>query len=208
VRNEDDLVRFVQAVGCCTIGELPRYPQFPSVAVAMEIPEPIGHIWFWKDDLHVQRRLYYTRLFGGRPGFISLDLLPACVAANGVAADELFLLGQAPAETQEIYTRIDEDGPISTRKLKQSLSASACKASTTALIDLERRFIITKTAITGRERGTYGYVWDLAERWVPDAFTAADRLRRAGGREALTRRLQVLGVPLDARFLTRVMRWE
>jgi len=40
----------------------------------MGIADVLGVTWFWKDDLHTAQRLYYTRLFAGRPGFISLAL--------------------------------------------------------------------------------------------------------------------------------------
>jgi len=87
---------------------------------------------------------------------------------------------------------IEELGPISTRKLKAQLTPEARRACTTALIDLEQRFIICKTGITGREMGTYGYLWDLAERWMPEAFTAADRLKRKDARAMVLDRLRAV----------------
>jgi hypothetical protein len=207
VTDEESLVRFVDAVGCCAINALERYPQFPSVAVAMARPDALWHAWWWKDDLHIAKRLYYTRLFGGRPGFISLAWLPAFIAANGAAADELFLLGQVPAEVQRLYAVIDAHGPIAIRALKKLLGPDERKAANAGLWELERRFLITKTALTGRERGTYGYVWDLLERWLPDAFPAADRLRRPAARTQIAEHLATLGVPVDDRLRTRVLRW-
>ncbi len=208
VRQEDDLVRFVQDVGCCTINQLARWPAFPSQEIAMGRPDVLGVTWFWKDDLHTQKRLYYTRLFAGRPGFIALSLLPTFIATNGEVADELIHYGRLPAATCEILHMIEERGPISTRKLKALLTPEARKAGATALIDLERRFIITKTAITGREMGTYGYVWDLAERWMPEAFSAADRLKRKDARAAVLSLLGAAGVDPQPLFLTRVLRWD
>lgn len=207
VQTADDLVRFVNAVGCCTIGALPRFPAFPSQEVAMGIPGVIGHTWFWKDDLHTEQRLYYTRLFAGVPGFIACDLLPAFIATNGAAADELLLTGGMSVEARAIYRIIEERGPIPIKQLKALLAGETKQAATRALIELECRFIITKTGITGRERGTYGYIWDLAERWLPDAFPAADRLGRKAARALILERLGALGVPTDERFLARVLRW-
>jgi len=208
VRQEDDLVRFVQQVGFSTINQLPRWPAFPSQEIAMGIPDVLGVTWFWKDDLHTARRLYYTRLFAGRPGFISLEMLPIFIATNGEVADELIHYGLLPATTREILHGIEEHGPISTRKLKALLTPEARRASTTTLIDLEQRFIICKTGITGREMGTYGYLWDLAERWMPDAFTAADRLKRKDARATVLDRLRAVGVDPQPAFLTRVLRWS
>ncbi len=208
VRDEADLVRFVEAVGCCAINALERFPAFPSVAAAMGKHDALWHAWWWKDDLHVQRRVYYTRLFAGRPGFIALDLLPAFIAANGAAADELILEGRLSATAREVYQLIEARGPISSRPLKQLLRPDARKAATSALWELERHFIITKTDITGRELATYSYVWDLTERWLPDAFAAADRLRRKAAMARIADHLAALGVPCDAALRARVLRWD
>lgn len=207
VQHEDDLVRFVNDVGFCTIGGLERWPAFPSQSVAMGRTGVLGATWFWKDDLHTEKRIFYTRLFANKPGFISFELLPMFIATNGEVADELIIYGKLPVTTQEILHIIEENGPISTRRLKKLLGPEACKAATTALIDLERRFIITKTDITGRDLGTYSYVWDMAERWIPEAFAAADRIKRKTATEYIVTRLRALGVDPTPTFLTRVLRW-
>jgi hypothetical protein len=204
VHGEGDVVPFVDAVGCCSINALERVPALPSLGAVMGKPHALWDAWFWKDDLHIAKRLYYTRLFAGRPGFIALDWLPVFIAANGAAADELILTGALPVETVALYRLIEERGPISIRDIGRVLG----KGQQAGLWELERRFIVTKTGISGRERGTYGYIWDLAERWLPDAFTAADRLREPAARTRIRDHLVALGVPVDARLRQRVLRWE
>ena len=50
-----------------------------------------------------------------------------------------------------------------------SLSTRGMRAPTErALLELQRRFLICKVDVTGRTRGTYAYVWDLAERFWPE----------------------------------------
>jgi len=208
VRDEEELIRFVDTVGFCAINELERFPAFPNLSVAMGQREALWHAWWWKDDLHVQKRLYYTRLFAGRPGFISLAWLPAFIAANGAAADEVFLVGALPVLAKEVYRIIEHSGPISSRPLKKQLSPDVRRAVTGMLWELERRFIITKTDITGRELATYSYVWDLAERWLPDAFVEADRLRRKAAVAKISERLETLGVPLEPKLAKSVLKWE
>lgn len=207
VHTDADLVRFVNAVGCCTINALERFPEFPSAAVAMGQAEALWTSWFWKDDLHIAKQVYYTRLFVGRPGFIALEWLPAFIAANGAAADELFFTGAMPAEVEALYRVIEAHGPIAIGDLKKRLTPDLRKAATGHLWELERRFLITKTGLTGRERGTYGYIWDLADRWLPDAFTAADRLKQQPAIEKITAHLAALGVPVDGKLRQRVLRW-
>ena len=207
VMMDDDLVRFVDDVGFCTINMLDNYPDFPSQEVAMGIPDVLSNTWFWKDDLHIDKRLYYSRVFAGKPGFISFEYLPAFIAANGEVMDELMMYGKLPVASADIYRAIEQQGPISTKNIKALLGPDAKKSSASILIELERRFIITKTGITGRERGTYGYIWDLAERWVPKAFDEAGKLGEKAGRKIIQDRFSMLGVPVDHKFEQRVMRW-
>ena len=179
VHAPEDMVRFVEAVGCCTAQALPRFPGFPHQsavmgALAAGAPDP----WFWKDDLHAEKRLFYTRVFGGQPGFVSLALLPALLATNGAVADELLFTGALSLEAQEIYHLIAAHGPIAIKDLKRALTPEALRGATRVLHDFDRQFIISKTGISGRERYSYGYIWDLMERWMPEMLVAADRLGR------------------------------
>jgi hypothetical protein len=208
VRTPEDLVRFVDAVGCCTTMPLPRYPDFPHRSAVMGAldsmaPDP----WFWKDDLHAERRIYYTRVFGGQPGFISYALLPALVATNGAAADELLLTGALSPEAREIYSLIETHGPIPIKELKRQLMPEAKRGVNRVLTQLERQFIITKTDISGRTRATYGYIWDLVERWAPDVLTAADRLGRNAAMALIRAHLAEFGVPVDSTFYQKVLGW-
>ncbi len=205
VRTPEDMVRFVDAVGCCAAHDLPAYPGFPSQSAALG--EGARDVWFWKDDLHAEKRLYYTRVFGGEPGFISMQMLPAFVATNGATVDELLYDGLLSVEAQQIHRIIEEYGPIPIRDLKKMLGPDTKRAATRVLHELDRHFIITKSGITGRTRGTYGYIWDLTERWMPDVLAAADRLGRAKAMQMIREHLVALGVPPDSRFYENVLRW-
>jgi len=210
IHTEGDAVRFVNAVGFCTIDRPATAGEFPYLAAAFPGDRDcvLGDIWFWKDDLHIEKRLYYTRLFGTRPGFISLEFLPAFIATNGEAADELILMGKMSLVAREIYEFIERNGPISGRDLKRSLSPESQKKSASVLIDLEKKFILTKVGITGRTRETYGYVWDLAERWMTEAFEAADEIGAEAAAENIVRQLNENGIPPSPEFLKNVLKWE
>lgn len=204
----DDLVRFVDRVGCCTIKELSGYPDFPNQGAVMgEIDPNVPDTWFWKDDLHTEKRLYYTRVFGGQPGYVSYSLLPILIATNGAVADELLFNGALSPEAQQIYRAIEAHGPIPTKDLKRLLTPDAKRSANRVLIELDRMFLITKTDITGRTRGTYSYIWDIVERWVPELLVAADRLGRKQAGVMLREHLEVFGIASDSPFYTRVLRW-
>jgi hypothetical protein len=208
VSTPEDMVRFVDAVGCCTSRPLPRFPEFPSQDEVMgEIDPSVPDPWFWKDDLHTERRIYYTRIFGGQPGFISYRLLPALIATNGAVADELIYHGVLSTEAQQIYRTIETHGPIPTKHLKQMLTSESKHSANRVLIELERRFLITKTGITGRTRGTYSYIWDLVERWMPAMLSAADSLGRERASAMLREHLAAFGIPADSLFYKKVLGW-
>jgi len=208
VRTPEDMVSFVDAVGCCTAMELPGYPDFPNqYSVMGELDATTPHPWFWKDDLHIEKRLYYTRVFGGQPGFISYTLLPALMATNGAVADELLFNGALSPEAQQIYHAIEAQGPMPTKDLKRLLTPDAKRCANRMLIDLDRKLLITKTGITGRTRGTYSYIWDLVERWVPELLVAADRLGRKQAATMLREHLAAFGVPPDSKFYAKVLGW-
>lgn len=209
VSTPEDMVRFIDDVGCCMNTPMIAYPDFPSqAAVIGEVEAGTMDTWFWKDDLHIEKRLYYTRVFGGKPGFVSLRLLPALIATNGMVADEMLFAGIMSVETQQIYNAIESHGPIPIRVLKGLLTPEAKHVTDSVLQNLERRFIITKTGITGRTRGTYGYVWDLVERWMPEMLAAADNLGRPAAEAMIREHLASFGVQPHSRFYSRVLDWK
>ena len=208
VRTPDDMVRFIDAVGCCTGKALPDYPDFPSQSTVIgELDAATTDTWFWKDDLHIEKRLYYTRVLGGQPGFVSMSLLPAFIATSGGVADELLFNGMLSPEARQIYSAIEAQGPIPIRDLKRLLTPDTERAANRVLLELERQFIITKAGITGRTRGTYSYIWDLAERWIPNMLVAADRLGRKTAMAMIREHLAAFGVPHDSPFYLKVLGW-
>ena len=208
VHSPEDMVRFVDAVGCCTKSELPAYPDFPNQSSVLgKLDTDVPDTWFWKDDLHTEKRIYYTRVFGGQPGFVSYKLLPALMATNGAVADELIFNGLLSPEARQVYSEIEARGPVPIRELKRSLTPDAKRSADRVLIDLERKFLITKTGITGRTRGTYGYIWDLVERWAPELLVAADRLGRKQAEAILREHFAAFGVPPDSKFYAKVLGW-
>ena len=208
LRTQDDCVRFVDDLGFCTIDRVERFLDFPNQAEAMELDMAIGHTWFWKDDLHIEKRLFYTRLFFNKPGYISMDLLPVLIATNGQVADELVVMGRMPVVQRAVYDLIEKYGPISSFDLREDLSPETKKQSAAALIALERAFIITKVGITGRKLGTYSYIWDMAEKWVPSAFEEADRIGAKQARAVILDRVAQNGLAAEQDLLAAAFGWE
>lgn len=174
----------------------------------MGIPNSLGHTWFWKDDLHSAKRIFYSRVFRKRPGYIAIDWAPVFIATNGRPADELIFEGKITAAAREVYETVERCGPISSKDLRKMLPAEVGKASANALIDLERRFVVTKVDITGRDQHTYSYVWDLAERWIPAAFEEADRLGEITAARLIVERLREMDLDVTRDMMVWLLDWD
>ena len=88
------------------------------------------------------------------------------------------------------------------------VSQEAGRRSATSLIELEQHFIITKVGITGRDQHTYSYVWDLEERWMPEAFEAADSIGEIEAAVRIIECLQDVEVQTTPDLLKWLLGWE
>jgi len=215
IAGPDDAGAFVAALGLCTWGPVPGL-DFPNLAEAMghTARSVLDQTWFWKDDLHLARRVYYGRIVRGQPTFVAPELLPDLIAALGPAERDvagLYRDGRLGREARAIHDHLVDHPRQPTRELRRGAGLRGTdQAAPTerALIELQRRLLICKVDLTGRTRGTYGYVWDLAERFWPEAFDEAGRtavpLARAAVRAALAR----AGVALPPAQEARLLLWH
>jgi hypothetical protein len=201
-------------MGFCTWAPVPGL-DFPNLADAMgrTASSVLYDTWFWKDDLHLARRLYYGKIVRGQPTFVSPDFLPDFVAALGPERDaaRLYLEGRLPREARLILDYLTDNGPQPSRALRRGARLAGRDrgaASERALVDLQRRFLICKVDLTGRTRGTYSYVWDLAERFWPEPFDEARGTSSAGARGRIRDRLVELGIEPGRAIEARLFLWR
>jgi hypothetical protein len=219
ISQEDDAAAFVAALGFCTWGPVPGL-SFPNLADAMgeSAASVLGRTWFWKDDLHFARRVYYGKIIRGQPSFIAPAYLPDFVAALAGAGHEierdparLFLDGRLSREARGIYEHLTEHPALPTRELRRGagLHGKDMTAPTErALADLQRRFLVCKVDLTGRTRATYSYVWDLPERFWPEAFDEARRTTPIAARARVRGRLRAFGLEPDGALEHRLFLWR
>jgi hypothetical protein len=218
----DDAAAFVAAVGFCTWLPVSGL-DFPNLGEAMaeanagqapSAEQVMTATWFWKDDLHVARRLHYAKVVRGQPTFIAPDFLPTFVAALGETERDprrLYLDGRLSREAVVIYDYLAEHPARPSRDLRRGIGMRARTSGTAierALTDLQRRFLICKVDITGRTRGTYSYVWDLAERFWPEEFARATDVRADDARDHIRDRLGTFGIETDAALETKLFLWR
>ena len=219
VRREADAVAFVEALGFCTWGPVPGM-RFPNLAEQMgkTASSVLAATWFWKDDAHLDRRVYYAKVIRGQPSFISPEYLPDFIAAIGGRGQEaerdpqrLFQEGRLSREARTIYDHLAEHPAQPTRDLRRGarlVGKEQTAATERALTELQRRFLVCKVGLTGRTRGTYSYIWDLAERWTPESFEEAGRTSVAAARARIRGRLGEFGVESVPALEERLFLWR
>jgi hypothetical protein len=219
VATEADAATFVAALGFCTWGPVPGVA-FPNLAEQMGESgySVLFHTWFWKDDLHFERQLYYAKVVRGQPTFISPEYLPDIIAALAGRGHErerdvaaLFQEGRLSRQARLIYDYLEKHPAQPTRDLRRGtglFSADLSAATEKALAELQCRFLVCKVGLTGRTRGTYSYVWDLAERFCPDAFTEAARTSLSAARARIRGRLGDFGIESSPALEQRLFLWR
>lgn len=193
VTTPDACLAFVERVGLCAWS---RAPRFPALLASLGDATPwagdtgalMNHTWFWKDDLHIARRLFYGQILnGGKPAFVSLGLLPFLIAAQGdIDARDLHEKGRLASNALSVYEHVERHGPTATNRLPWPPGSRHLY-----LAQLQQRFLLTKHTLTGRTRGTYGYVWGLCDLLFPDAFAHAARLVVADARARVAAHLSL-----------------
>ena len=160
---------------------------------------------FWKDDLHIERRLYFGMLLAPDiPVFVSLALLPALIAAQGdIDARTLHEKGLLASNALRVYEHIERSGPTATQALPWPPGSRMLYLAT-----LQQKFLLTKTNLTGRTRRTYGYLWDLCENVFPDSFSQASRLSVSKARDQILSHLNKDGAEVTMERAARLFRWQ
>ncbi len=209
VTTPDACVAFVERVGLCAWS---RAPHFPTLLASLGDATPwagdtgalMNHTWFWKDDLHIARRLFYGQILkGGKPAFVSLGLFPCLIAAQGdIDARDLHEKGRLAHNALTVYEHVERHGPTATNRLPWPPGSRHLY-----LAQLQQRFLLTKHALTGRTRGTYGYVWGLCHEFFPDAFAQAARLPPEAARTGLVRDLNERGTNLTPAQTALLLDW-
>jgi len=218
ITGPDEALAFVSGCGFCTWGPVPRLP-FPNLDEAMgeTATSVLERTWSWKDDLHFAQQLYYGKIIAGQPSFLAPDYLPdfiAALAGHGLEherdATRLYFDGRLSGEAKAIYDWLLDHPAQPTRELRRGtrLGEKTKKLATErALVELQRRFLVCKVDLTGRTRGTYSYVWDLAERFWPQAFVDARHTAPSAARSNIRGQLHEFGLVPSPQLERHLFLW-
>lgn len=206
VTTPEGCVEYVNRVGICSWRTMERLPQFPSLEAATPWSgaDVTFNTWFWKDDLHIEKRLFYGQLLGsGVTAFVSLEMLPVLISAQGdIDPRDLYEKNRLSHTALTLYEHVARSGPTATSRLPFPPGSRQMH-----LAALQQRFLLTKHALTGRTRGTYGYLWGLCEDFHPEAFEKAGRIGVKDARQQILTHLAAQDVELTPQQARRLFGW-
>ena len=123
----------------------------------LDLSPEFGRVWRWKDELPERRLVCVGKHVRGRTALVSLDVLPALVAARGEP--------EAPSSEleQAIVDVLEASGPCSTADLP-GLIGHERKPVAAAVERLQRRLVLTTAGAQERPQGWPAVVVDLLAR--------------------------------------------
>ncbi len=164
------VLSFLNAVGFCLLFAHKK----------LELPDlwsiSGGDTWHWKDELPAERKIYYGKVYQGKPGFVALDMLPAFYALSPIAECggdrfELYRRGLLSADANRLAGAVMAKGPLHTRALRRECGMAGKPHKhrfSRALAEAEAKFLLVKTDTTSSTRSHYSYIWDSFTRFLPE----------------------------------------
>lgn len=201
IRSQRQALGFVEALGFCyafTSG--PGYlPGLFDVLATRSVDRMWSWAWRWKDELATQRRLFYGKVLRRKPTYVAMDYLPHFFALSGNVGErddylQAYREGRLSLVARSIYEYVQAHGPCSTWVLRRQFVSDGDRGAGfhKALSGLQERFLLAK--VGELESGSYSYVWDTFDRWMPQVVLAAGRINTTeAAAVVLDRYLQTVG---------------
>lgn len=214
VRTKRAALAFVNNLGFCyafTSGP-GGLPGLFDVLATRSIDRMWAWAWQWKDELATEKRLFYGKVIRRKPTYVSLHFVPHFFTLTGNVGDaddylQAYREGRLSLLARQLYEYVREHGPCSTWTLRKQFVSRAERGAPfhRALSELQGRFLISKVGES--ERGSYSFIWDTFDRWLPQAVRVAGTLTTTrAATEVLERYLRTTGAA-PAGELMRLFEW-
>jgi hypothetical protein len=206
IRTKTQAFRFIQDIGYCYA--FTRGPGYlPCLFEALDTRSDDRRwswAWDWKEALPSEKRVYYGRVLGRKPTFISMEFLPHFFALTGNVGEpddykRLYDGGRLSYLARMVYELAAAQAPLTTRQIRAAVEPNRRGSSARllrALADLQNLFLVARIGETGDNPGTYSYVWDLFDRWLPRVVArAAGIAHRTAAATVLGQYVSIAGAP-------------
>lgn len=218
VRNADQLVKMVDALGICfafTPAEgLPIPACFDHLSTSDD-DRKWGWMWGWKDELPEEKRLYYGPILARKPTFVSMRLLPVLYATFGRAGEpddhlEDVRSGRVSDVGRRIIEFVAQKGESQTRRMRAELGITSKEGRTQydkALDEVQRLMYVARVKAVGEGREDYNYTYDLFVRRYPEVVKAAEPVPSADARARVLERAVGLAGALTTKQVAKLFDW-
>ncbi len=218
VRNGDQLVKFVNAVGMCfafTPAEGLPIPACFDHLSTHDDDRKWGWMWGWKDELAEEKRLYYGPVLARKPSFVSMKLLPVLYATFGRAGEaddhlEDVRSGRLSDVARRIIEFVAAGGESQTRRMRAELGITSKEGRgqyDKALDDVQRLMYVARVKAVGEGREEYNYTYDLFVRRYPEILKAAEPIASTDARERILVRAIGLAGGLTLKQVGKLFDW-
>lgn len=166
-------------------------------------------LWEMKDELPARRLAFYGSVWGGKPGFVSLEQLPGLMKLWGCPPGldgfrAAYREGTLSFNANRLGEALLHRGAMSTYRLRVLVGLSAASFKR-ALVEMQKRLLVAKCGTDDKDTTWPAEVVDLSARVFPRAHAEVRGLSYAVAREAalavMEERAPKLGRKLAARLL-------
>lgn len=218
VRTMEQAARFVDEVGFCLLFASTQGIELPSLFEAVKGRRDVHiedwdddseRVWIWKNDLPASKRAYYGKaLAGGKPVFVSLQMLPYLYALS--ALDDLqkeYAQGRVSLEAKRVYDVLCSRGPTPTMALRAAAGFDRADGSQRfhrALEQLQRAMVILPVGAVVEQGAWASQIFELVARWFPRQVNRAQKIDVDSAQRVLVRRYVETVVAAKVPMIARV----
>ena len=202
IDSVDDAAAFIAGAGFALLSKVDGV-ELPTISRYVKgVTRP------YTEELPASRRAYYGRVFRGRPGFVSMALLPAIYGLSPAAdfgGDRFALYSKKllSEEGHRIAGMVRAQGPISSRALRRALGLASDddqREFMGRMAEVEGRFLVAQVGYQ-HEGKARGILWDSFDRHYAEAAAAGVSLtHEAAASSLMTRYLATVGAATVAQI--------
>ncbi len=221
IRTMDQAAQFVDAVGLSLLFASAQGIELPSLFEAIkgrrdahiyDWDADADRLWVWKNDLPATRRAYYGKvLAGGKPGLVSLQVLPYLYVISAPESVEAeYARGGMSHYAKRVHDALRASGPAPTLALRVAAGLDKSTSSAHyhhALDELQRAMIIAPVGQTIETGAWASQIYDLVDRWFPRQVERARRMDVELARRRLVERYVRTVIAAKPSMLVRVFGW-
>jgi hypothetical protein len=217
VTSERTALSFINETGFCSA--FTAGLGVPCLREAIEgrrepaLPHHIQHdpaiimTWNLKDALPKRQAVYYGKVIAGRPGFISLEMLPAFMRLRIEPGGyrKLYERGRLSHCAKLVMDALARRGPAETKTLKLATAYAQPKMRAEfdrAMKELQEKFLALKIE---ERRDPFTYVWDAVEHQWADTMRAAKSIPPRAAAYRIMRRHFEIAAFANERALARIL---